>query len=100
MGNDKYEGYCADLAKKIAEIITIQYKIVPVKDGKYGEQDANSSWNGIVGEVVRNVSGCEQPELLAVDYLWLAPLCAETYDTSSPVCAQSISCRMHLQANW
>ena len=56
VGNVKYEGYCADLAKKIAELVTIDYLIVPVKDGKYGAADKNGSWNGMVGELVRNVS--------------------------------------------
>ena len=56
VGNDRYEGYCADLAKKIAEIIKIEYVIIPVKDGKYGGMDENKTWNGIVGEIIRNVS--------------------------------------------
>ena len=54
-GNDRYEGYCADLAKKIADKIGIIYKIVPVKDGAYGSDD-NGTWNGMVGQLVRKVS--------------------------------------------
>ena len=56
VGNDRFEGYCADLAKKVSDIIKIDYKIEPVKDGKYGSKDENSSWNGMVGELVRKVS--------------------------------------------
>ena len=56
VGNDRFEGYCADLAKKVADIITIDYHIQPVKDGKYGSKDENSSWDGMVGELVRKVS--------------------------------------------
>ena len=55
-GNDRYEGYCADLAKKIAKEVNIQYEIQPVKDGKYGSRDENGTWNGMVGELVRSVS--------------------------------------------
>lgn len=56
-GNDLYEGYCADLAKKIAEFVKFDYIILPVKDTKYGQKDEkNSSWNGMVGELVRHVS--------------------------------------------
>ena len=56
LGNNKYEGYCADLAKKIAEIVLMDYTIQPVKDGKYGGKDENGTWNGIVGEIIRKVS--------------------------------------------
>jgi len=35
-GNDKYEGYCADLAKMIAEHVGFSYEIRLVVDGKYG----------------------------------------------------------------
>ena len=55
-GNDRYEGYCADLAKKIASIVDIDYKIVPVKDSAYGSRDENGTWNGMVGELIRGVS--------------------------------------------
>ncbi len=56
VGIDRYEGYCADLIKKIADIINIEYMLVPVKDGKYGAKNENGTWNGMVGELVRNVS--------------------------------------------
>jgi len=55
-GNDRYEGYCADLARKIADRIGIDYLIQPVADSKYGSRDDNGTWNGMVGELVRNVS--------------------------------------------
>ena len=53
--NDQYEGYCADLAEKIAAQIEFRYKIVPVKDGKYGALEDNGQWNGMVGELIRHV---------------------------------------------
>ena len=55
-GNDRFEGYCADLAKKIAEEISIDYEIRVVKDSSYGARDENGTWNGMVGELVRSVS--------------------------------------------
>ena len=55
-GNDEYEGYCADIAKMIAEHVGFSYEIKPVKDKKYGAKDDNDVWNGIVGELVRRVS--------------------------------------------
>jgi len=52
--NSQYEGYCADLAKQIAEAVGFRYKIKPVTDGKYGA-DENGTWNGMVGELIRHV---------------------------------------------
>ena len=53
--NSQYEGYCADLAKKIADSIGFRYKIVPVRDKKYGAVDDTGTWNGMVGELIRHV---------------------------------------------
>ena len=55
-GNDRYEGYCADLTNQIANFVGFDYEIRDVKDGKYGAMDENNTWNGMVGEVVSNVS--------------------------------------------
>jgi len=54
-GNDIYEGYCADLAKMIAEHVGFSYEIQPVRDKRYGQKDQYDVWNGIVGELVRKV---------------------------------------------
>jgi len=58
-GNEKYVGYCADLAKMIAKHVGFSYEIKLVKDNRYGAKDENNVWNGIVGELVRKV-GNEQ----------------------------------------
>jgi len=55
-GSEVYIGYCADLAKMIADHVGFSYVMRPVKDNKYGAKDANNVWNGIVGELVREVS--------------------------------------------
>jgi len=52
--NSQYEGYCADLAKQIAETVGFRYKIKPVGDDKYGAEE-NGTWNGMVGELIRHV---------------------------------------------
>ena len=54
-GNDQYEGYCADLIKKVADHLNIEYKIVPVADARYGSVDERGKWNGMVGELIRGV---------------------------------------------
>lgn len=65
-GNDRFEGYCADVAKQIADIVDFEYQIVPVKDGKYGGVDQNGTWNGMVGELIRGVSETFSPGGLAL----------------------------------
>uniref|UniRef100_A0A3Q3WJ73 Glutamate receptor n=1 Tax=Mola mola TaxID=94237 RepID=A0A3Q3WJ73_MOLML len=52
-GNDKYEGYCAELASEIAKHVGFVYRLELVGDGKYGARDADTKmWNGMVGELV------------------------------------------------
>jgi glutamate receptor, ionotropic, invertebrate len=53
-GNERYMGYCVDLAKRIAEMVNFTYELRVVRDGKFGARDANGNWNGMVGELVRN----------------------------------------------
>ena len=56
-GNDRYEGYCVDLASEIAKHVGIRYKLSIVSDGKYGARDPETrTWNGMVGELVYGVS--------------------------------------------
>lgn len=55
-GNEKYEGYCADLAHAVAKIANFDYIIQPVKDGAYGTRGDDGSWNGMIGELIREVS--------------------------------------------
>ena len=55
-GNERYEGYSADLAEMISHIVGFDYIIRPVKDGMYGSLNDDNSWNGMVGELVRQVS--------------------------------------------
>ncbi|PWA14617.1 hypothetical protein CCH79_00017595, partial [Gambusia affinis] len=52
-GNDKYEGYCAELASEIAKHVGFTYQLELVRDGKYGSRDPETKqWNGMVGELV------------------------------------------------
>uniref|UniRef100_UPI0037E8EFA0 glutamate receptor 1-like n=1 Tax=Semicossyphus pulcher TaxID=241346 RepID=UPI0037E8EFA0 len=53
VGNDKFEGYCAELASEIAKHVGFSYRLELVGDGKYGARDAETKmWNGMVGELV------------------------------------------------
>ena len=53
--NDRYEGYCVDLAKAVSEKCKFDYVLKLVDDGKYGEEVANGTWNGMVGELANEV---------------------------------------------
>lgn len=56
--NERYEGYCVDLAAEIAKHCGFKYRLKIVGDGKYGARDAETKiWNGMVGELVYGVSG-------------------------------------------
>lgn len=57
IGNERYEGYCKDLADLVADHMRIGYILKLVNDSKYGGQDKNapSGWNGMVGELIRKV---------------------------------------------
>lgn len=44
-GNDRYVGYCKDLADLIAEQLNINYELKLVADGKYGgRNDSIRKW--------------------------------------------------------
>ncbi|XP_076446345.1 glutamate receptor 2-like [Babylonia areolata] len=51
-GNNRYEGYCADLIEKISEFVQFQYVLKEVGDNNYGSR-VNDSWNGMIGELIR-----------------------------------------------
>ena len=54
-GNDRFEGFAADLADKVADLVGFEYRIELVKDMKYGERMSDGTWNGMVGELTRKV---------------------------------------------
>jgi len=58
-GNSRYEGFCADLAEKIAHKVGFNYEIRLVRDGIYGERLDNGTWTGMMGELTREVRGGE-----------------------------------------
>ncbi|XP_041673599.1 glutamate receptor 1 [Drosophila eugracilis] len=54
-GNERFEGYCKDLADLLAKELGINYELRLVKDGNYGSEKSNAhgGWDGMVGELVR-----------------------------------------------
>ena len=80
VGNDRYEGYCVELASEIAKHVGFNYRLELVGDGKYGSRDAESKmWNGMVGELVYGVrkhvhnhnNNSYNNKMLSVVLLWM-----------------------------
>ncbi|XP_075458256.1 glutamate receptor 1 isoform X4 [Ascaphus truei] len=85
-GNDKYEGYCVELAAEIAKHVGFTYKLEIVKDGKYGARDSDmKAWNGMVGELVYGRAD------LAVAPLTITLVREEVIDFSKPFMSLGIS---------
>lgn len=55
-GNDRFEGYAIDLLNALADYLHFTYEIHPVKDSKYGRLSDSGEWDGMIGEVVNDVS--------------------------------------------
>ena len=57
-GNDRFEGYCVDLANMLADSLGFTFEIRQVADNQYGSyiQGTNDSWNGMIGEVMTKVN--------------------------------------------
>ncbi|TRY94103.1 hypothetical protein DNTS_028566 [Danionella cerebrum] len=59
-GNERYEGFCVDMLKELADILKFKYRIRLVGDGVYGVPGANGTWTGMVGELIsRGIVGEE-----------------------------------------
>ncbi|XP_074864180.1 glutamate receptor 3 isoform X3 [Carettochelys insculpta] len=85
-GNERYEGYCVDLAYEIAKHVGIKYKLSIVGDGKYGARDPETKiWNGMVGELVYGRAD------IAVAPLTITLVREEVIDFSKPFMSLGIS---------
>ncbi|KAM8997570.1 glutamate receptor 3 isoform 2-T2 [Ara ararauna] len=85
-GNERYEGYCVDLASEIAKHVGIKYKLSIVGDGKYGARDPETKiWNGMVGELVYGRAD------IAVAPLTITLVREEVIDFSKPFMSLGIS---------
>ncbi|XP_033263222.1 glutamate receptor ionotropic, kainate 4 isoform X7 [Orcinus orca] len=96
-GNDRYEGFCVDMLKELAEILRFNYKIRLVGDGVYGVPEANGTWTGMVGELIARVRK-EQKADLAVAGLTITAEREKVIDFSKPFMTLGISIlyRVHM----
>ncbi|XP_053113161.1 glutamate receptor 2 isoform X2 [Hemicordylus capensis] len=85
-GNERYEGYCVDLAAEIAKHCGFKYRLTIVADGKYGARDPETKiWNGMVGELVYGKAD------IAIAPLTITLVREEVIDFSKPFMSLGIS---------
>ncbi|XP_023600484.1 glutamate receptor ionotropic, kainate 4 [Myotis lucifugus] len=91
-GNDRYEGFCVDMLKELAEILRFNYRIRLVGDGVYGVPEANGTWTGMVGELITRKAD------LAVAGLTITAEREKVIDFSKPFMTLGISIlyRVHM----
>ena len=56
-GSVSYRGYCIDLLNELVRILKFTYEIYEVPDGNYGTEMENGTWNGMIGELMKQVCG-------------------------------------------
>uniref|UniRef100_A0A8D0CN82 Glutamate receptor n=1 Tax=Scleropages formosus TaxID=113540 RepID=A0A8D0CN82_SCLFO len=91
-GNERYEGFCVDMLKELADILKFKYRIRLVGDGVYGVPGANGTWTGMVGELISRKAD------LAVAGLTITAEREKVIDFSKPFMTLGISImyRVHL----
>ncbi|XP_061916200.1 glutamate receptor ionotropic, kainate 4 [Entelurus aequoreus] len=91
-GNERYEGFCVDMLKELADILKFKYRIRLVGDGLYGVPGANGTWAGMVGELISRKAD------LAVAGLTITAEREKVIDFSKPFMTLGISImyRVHL----
>ena len=57
-GNDAFYGFVPDVVRFAGHILNVTFNLDVVKDNRYGswEDENATSWNGMIGELTRNVT--------------------------------------------
>lgn len=53
-GNERFEGFCVDLIDQLSQLLHFRYEFKLCKDGAYGIKKKDGTWNGMIGELIRN----------------------------------------------
>ena len=51
-----FKGYIVDLLRELAKTLNIDFTLSLVPDAKYGHEERNGRWNGLVGELMNKVT--------------------------------------------
>uniref|UniRef100_A0A3P9AII1 Glutamate receptor n=1 Tax=Esox lucius TaxID=8010 RepID=A0A3P9AII1_ESOLU len=91
-GNDRYEGFCVDMLRELADMLKFSFRIKLVDDGLYGAPEPNGSWTGMVGELINRKAD------LAVAGFTITSEREKVIDFSKPFMSLGISIlyRVHL----
>lgn len=54
-GNERFEGFLADILRQLSITVGFQYEIRLARDGKHGDMQSNGLWDGTIGEVLSGV---------------------------------------------
>ncbi|XP_041357983.1 glutamate receptor-like isoform X2 [Gigantopelta aegis] len=54
VGVERYLGFCAELANKVALNVGYEYHLRMVWDSEYGKTNKDGTWNGMIGELIRH----------------------------------------------
>ena len=54
-----YQGLCIDLIDRLSEIMGFSYRLRTVEDGRFGGQDEDGNWMGLIGDLVNRVSNSD-----------------------------------------
>ena len=54
--NTYYYGYCIDLIYEINETMNFEFELREPQDGAYGTMQIDGSWNGMIRELIDDVS--------------------------------------------
>lgn len=84
-GNDRFEGFCVDLVRDMADLLGFRYELRLVRDGAYGRKDSRGRWNGMIRELV------DREADLALADLTITYLRDEVVDFTTPFMNLGIS---------
>lgn len=67
-GNDRFEGYLADILMKLASSTGFQYEIRLARDGRHGELNSKLLlWDGMIGEVIAGEADVAAGAIIVTD---------------------------------
>ncbi|XP_036088256.1 glutamate receptor ionotropic, kainate 5 isoform X9 [Rousettus aegyptiacus] len=92
-GNERFEGFCVDMLRELAQLLRFRYRLRLVEDGLYGAPEPNGSWTGMVGELINR-----QKADLAVAAFTITAEREKVIDFSKPFMTLGISIlyRVHM----
>ena len=55
-GNERFTGYIPELMQQLAHVVGFKYRLSLVDDASYGLPQRGGSWNGLIGQLLHDVS--------------------------------------------